>query len=291
MMNRLIENELSRLKSLGWVDHSIEIDGLKVFKVTDPKLISFPENLHQPMNLNNQSIWEKWRAHGLQKFIEVENIDLIWEIGAGNGAMALQLKEFGISTIGVEPLISGVKSLNLCGVYSYCGTLDLLKLPSNSLKSVGLFDVIEHIENPSLLLKEVYRVLKPGGVLLTSVPACQFLFSQYDLSIGHFRRYSKRNLQKQFEDIGFKNNAIKYQQIFLTIPVFVFRTIRYNLGISINDSRLASKNINQKTSLNKFSKIIEILMKIESKFELPFGFSLISISKKPSDLKIHNPSQ
>jgi ubiquinone/menaquinone biosynthesis C-methylase UbiE len=290
-MNRLIENELLRLKGLGWVDHSIEIDGLKVFKVTDPKLISYPENLHQPINLSNQSIWEKWRAHGLQKFIEIENIDLIWEIGAGSGAMALQLKEFGISTIGVEPLISGMKSLNLCGIYSYCGTLDHLNLPSNSLRSIGLFDVIEHLENPSLLLKEVYRVLKPGGVLITSVPACQFLFSQYDLSIGHFRRYSKSNLRKQFEDIGFENHVIKYQQIFITIPVFIFRTIRYKLGININNSRLANKNINQKTSLNKLSKIIKIIMKIESKFELPFGFSLISISKKPNDLKIRNPPQ
>ena len=284
-MNRLIENELLRLKSLGWIDYSIVIDGINVFKVTDPKLISFPENLHQPINLIKQSIWEKWRSHGLQELIKTEKIDLIWEIGAGSGAMALQLKEFGISTIGVEPLISGVKSLDLCGIYSYCGTLEDLNLPSNSLRAVGLFDVIEHLKNPSLLLTEVYRVLQPGGVLITSVPACQFLFSQYDLSIGHFRRYSKKELQKQFDNVGFEKHRLKYQQIFLTIPVFILRTIRYKLGIDIGGSRLANKNINQKFFLNKFSKVIEIIMKIESKFELPFGFSLISISNKPSQFK------
>jgi SAM-dependent methyltransferase len=253
--------------------------------MNDPKSISFPENLHQPINLVKQNIWEKWRSHGIQGLIEAEDIDLIWEIGAGSGAMALQLKEFGISTIGVEPLISGVESLNLCGIYSYCGTLDDLNLPSNSLRAVGLFDVIEHLKNPAPLLKEVHRVLKPGGVLITSVPACKFLFSQYDLSIGHFRRYSKKDLQKQFDDVGFEKHLIKYQQIFLTIPVFIFRTIRYKLGIKIGGSRVVNKNINHKIFLNKFSKLIEIIMKIESKFELPFGFSLISISKKPSQIK------
>jgi SAM-dependent methyltransferase len=284
-MDHLIKNELSRLKNLGWIDRSITIDGINIFKINDPKLISFPESLHQPINLLKENIWENWRFHGIKELIETENIDLIWEIGAGSGAMALQLKELGISTIGVEPLISGVKSLNSCGIYSYCGTLFDLNLPSNSLRAVGLFDVIEHLKDPTSLLNEVYRVLKPGGILITSVPACNFLFSQYDISIGHFCRYSKKVLHKQLDDIGFEKHLIKYQQFLLTIPVFLFRTIIYKFGIKIGGSRIVSKNMNQKFFLNKFSKVIEIIIKIESRFELPFGFSLISISKKPNIIK------
>jgi 2-polyprenyl-3-methyl-5-hydroxy-6-metoxy-1,4-benzoquinol methylase len=55
-------------------------------------------------------------------------------------------------------------------------------------------DVIEHIEDDFVELKEAASRLKPGGYLAILVPAHQWLFSPFDKSIGHFRRYSKARL-------------------------------------------------------------------------------------------------
>ena len=53
-----------------------------------------------------------------------------------------------------------------------------------------LADVLEHLPNDSSSLRQILSLLKPHGILLIYVPACQFLFSSFDSSIGHFRRYS-----------------------------------------------------------------------------------------------------
>lgn len=55
-------------------------------------------------------------------------------------------------------------------------------------------DVIEHIEKDAEELQRASELLKPGGHLIVLVPAHNFLFSEFDRSIGHFRRYNKKML-------------------------------------------------------------------------------------------------
>lgn len=92
------------------------------------------------------------------------------------------------------------------GIRTYVGTLESLNLPSNSLYAVGVFDVLEHLEKPKDLLAEVYRVLKPGGICLVTVPAHEWLFSNFDANIGHYRRYSRKNLLCSLDGAGFRTN-------------------------------------------------------------------------------------
>jgi SAM-dependent methyltransferase len=62
-----------------------------------------------------------------------------------------------------------------------------------------LFDVVEHIENTEPFIEAVLFHLKPGGVALINVPALTALFSTYDTIAGHFRRYTRQTLAKEFE--------------------------------------------------------------------------------------------
>ena len=63
---------------------------------------------------------------------------------------------------------------------------------------IFMADVLEHIENDSEIISKLINILNDDGKLIIFVPAHQFLFSEFDEKIGHFRRYSKNTLARLF---------------------------------------------------------------------------------------------
>lgn len=83
---------------------------------------------------------------------------------------------------------------------------DLLKcpLPDSTFDAVVLLNVLEHIEDDVRALRQVFRLLKPGGVAVIEVPAGPHLYDVYDRALMHFRRYAMPELVEKLEDIGFE---------------------------------------------------------------------------------------
>jgi len=81
----------------------------------------------------------------------------------------------------------------------------LVTVPSNKYDSVVSFQVIEHIENDLLFLKEIYRVLKPGGVAIISTPNIQHTLSR---NPWHIREYTGEQLKRICEGIFDKVEAM-----------------------------------------------------------------------------------
>jgi SAM-dependent methyltransferase len=69
--------------------------------------------------------------------------------------------------------------------------------------AVGAFDVIEHIEEDEAVLQQMYHALKPGGLLLLTVPQHRWLWSTVDEYACHIRRYSARELHDKVALAGF----------------------------------------------------------------------------------------
>ena len=57
-------------------------------------------------------------------------------------------------------------------------------------------DVLEHIENDSAEINEVLNLLKPGGRIIILAPAHKILFTEFDIAVGHYRRYNKKYIRK-----------------------------------------------------------------------------------------------
>ena len=124
-----------------------------------------------------------------------------------------------------------------------------------------LADVLEHIPNDSSALEHLVSLLAPNGILLIYVPACQFLYSDFDASIGHFRRYSSPTLNyvipksvrietlKYFDSLGwflsFANKLILrsstpslrqvlfWDRVLLPVSIFLDKIIDYRFGKNI----------------------------------------------------------
>ena len=211
----------------------------------------------------------------------------IWDIGAGGGAMVHRLGKRGIEIVSVEPLPEGAASIASVGGEVFCSTLQDLMLPKNSIPAISLFDVLEHLEEPTELLQEIYRVLKPGGFLLVSVPAFQFLWSAEDEALGHFRRHSKASLKNLVGGEGFSVLSTRYFFASLVPLAFLIRTIPYRLRMNrsstdvilTNTSRLAPSRL-----INSFARsILGLELRLAKLVALPFGLSVFALGEKPRE--------
>jgi SAM-dependent methyltransferase len=108
-----------------------------------------------------------------------------------------------------------------------------LRLPvrTESFRVVGLFDLIEHIQDDKSLLEEVARVLMPGGIVVATVPAHQWLWSEHDVKARHFRRYGVGDLVAAFERSGFRIEFVHQFYGFLLLPAVIRKVLGRATGM------------------------------------------------------------
>jgi hypothetical protein len=112
-----------------------------------------------------------------------------------------------------------------------CARLEDAGLPSECAASIGLFDVLEHIEDEAAALGLIHSILEPSGRLFLTVPSYQFLYSSEDDAAGHFRRYTLPSLRRVLAKCNFRIEFSSY--FFSPLPplIFLTRTIPTRLGI------------------------------------------------------------
>jgi len=219
----------------------------------------------------------------LKKYLKKSD-NVILDAGCGTGAGILYLQQFG-NTYGVDLSPKAVEFCKKRGI-SKVKIGDVSKLPfkDNFFDLVCLLDVIEHVNDDKMVIKEISRVLKKGGILLMTLPALPFIYSKHDKEQGHFRRYSKHDLNNLFKKTGFKKMKVSYFNIFLSSPIIAIRLLS-KLGGKF--SKLADYDSKINYSIFKKGLVNGVLTKIFSLespllelIDLPFGISLISIHKK-----------
>jgi SAM-dependent methyltransferase len=158
--------------------------------------------------------------------------------------------------------------------------VDLLKLPfKDRYDFIGIYDILEHIEDDPRAIRNLYAALKPGGILNVTVPACKFLWSRFD-ELDHKRRYSRRELLTKLEMAGFKIKRVSFFMMLLFPVVYLVRKIqRYP-----KDTRLEHvKEVRVIPVANALFLFIARIEKILMRFvSLPIGSSLIVAAEKPS---------
>jgi SAM-dependent methyltransferase len=278
----LVQAEIDRLSTLGWNDLPSDQTGVRQLQAVDESEISFPAGAYDAEQGNRESsgVWAMHRATKIADYLRQNGQSLMWEIGAGDGNVAYPLRDLGLAVITVEPLRAGAETTARAGFHSYCQTLAQLKFPDNSIEAIGIFDVLEHLPNPQVVLDEIYRVLKPGGVLITTVPANQWLFSDFDTSIGHFLRYSQQGLEQRLNAAGFKNHKIEFLFFVFVLPALILRRLPYILGRRRDFNKVFTSTKSHTWVLKVLDPIVKAILKLESRVNIPTGLSLVSVSIK-----------
>ena len=76
--------------------------------------------------------------------------------------------------------------------------------------SIVALNIVEHVENDGLAIKNCKKLLRQEGNLIILVPAYMGLYNQFDKELEHFRRYTKSTLEKIFIAAGLKINKTQY---------------------------------------------------------------------------------
>ena len=133
--------------------------------------------------------------------------------------------------------------------------------------SVIFINVLEHIQNDEFALKSAHQILSPEGKLVIFVPALSWLFSSFDSSIGHFRRYHKKNLVSLVSESGFKIERCHYFDSLGILPWFIaMKTLGGNLS---------PKSVKMYDSF-----IVPWLKLVERFFTPPIGKNLLLVASK-----------
>lgn len=210
----------------------------------------------------------KWIFDKISKFAPPPATVL--EVGCGTGNVSSFLASKGYEVTGCE-LYQEAIELAWPGFRIIQSDANALPFPERSFDIVCLFDVIEHFSDDISPLREASRVLKTEGVVAVTVPAREELWSQYDDTSMHKRRYTKKTLKDVFLNAGLEPLLVEYMFLSLYLPMRYLRSKGMPAGDKFKISGL----------FNTFLKGIFNTERLISKFlPLPLGTSLISIAKR-----------
>lgn len=155
----------------------------------------------------------------------------ILNVGAGTGDDLHIINKFGeIYVLDIDPNSLELISDDLVAEKKVCDVCRIV-YPDSYFDLVVAFDVMEHIENDTLAANEIYRVLKPQGFFIFTVPAYKFLYSSHDRALRHFRRYSRKEIRKLLS--GFDLLELRHWGCSIFLPIFMDRKIKgddFNYG-------------------------------------------------------------
>ena len=285
-----IDTEISILQANNWLYKSRLSDWSSKLgspiQIAPDKDINFPELIftNDELDSGNYGVYRNERIYQLIKRYEA---DLIWEIGAGNGDVSIFLQRHGIPLIAVEPFNSGAVRIARSRILTFVSSLSDLQLPGGVCKNIGVFDVIEHIEDDKEFLRLLHFSVKDGGLLFVSVPAHQWLFSKFDTDLGHFRRYSKSSLRRILKDVGFEVLEIKYFMKLFVLPALFIRKL---MKIGVKKHKLEiDDELTEKFGLVNSRFLIKIAKGFDYFLPNTFGLSLLVVAQKitfpPSEIK------
>lgn len=246
-------------------------------------------DLYEEMYRQESYYWWHVGKRGLVKALLKEFTGLrkkslkILDVGCGTGMMMKELSENSeIWGLDNDPL-----ALKFCQKRGFTnfknGDLEK-KLPfkDKSFEIVLCLDVLEHLRDEKLPVKEFFRILKPKGFLVVTVPAYPALMSRWDLVCGHQRRYTQEGIKRLLGEVGFAPRKTSYTNFFSLLPAILVRFLKSNF----QKENYSSDFLDLPPWLNRFLLgLAKVEKRIIIKANLPAGLSLICLAQKNGQAK------
>lgn len=218
----------------------------------------------------------------------------VLDVGCGAGRVLQMLTEYG-QVYGTDLSSLALEFCRKRGFNGVCqaNIIEGLPFPNASFDLITALDVVEHLHDDAAGLRNLWQALKPGGLLVVSVPAYQFMFSYWDEMLGHQRRYTRLTLLARLEQAGFVIEKSSYTNTATLLPAVTFRlfkSIWLRMRPSRNPLKVRPVAANQVETdfvdlpaplnrlLIKVYQLEAVLLRVT---RLPFGLAVIAVARKP----------
>lgn len=217
--------------------------------------------------------WHYGRRQAVKEALTVAGVkkqNRVLDAGAGYGGMFGLLSLYGE----VDASEPEHEALMVCKERGYKETFISEKdalVQNKQYDLIGAFDVIEHVDDDATFVSNLSTLTNKSGLLVATVPAFQFLWSEHDVHHMHFRRHTIASMKRLFEGAGYDIEYARYWNVFL-FPVALV-------------SRLLGKSGESGLHPHPFiTSILKGVLWFESKviryIPIPFGLSVVIVGRK-----------
>ncbi|MDF2604577.1 bifunctional 2-polyprenyl-6-hydroxyphenol methylase/3-demethylubiquinol 3-O-methyltransferase UbiG [Sphingomonas sp.] len=199
----------------------------------------------------------------------------ILEIGCGTGHNLPMLAQFGrVDAIEIDPAARDVASRRLGKAVGDAPLPALPGVPDAHYDLIAVLDVVEHIEDDVAALQAMRARLAPGGKILITVPAHQWMWSAHDVVNHHHRRYSKATLVKAIDAAGLRPRKLGYFNSLLFPLAAAARIMGRITGREDSDDTPPAAPLN-----TLFEKIFRLERHMVGRLPMPPGVSIITLAE------------
>ncbi len=254
-----------------------------------------PEFFDHLARVESEHFWFRTRNRVIASLVEQLTKELpdgyrVLEVGCGTGNVLRTLEQTCTrgTVVGMDLFAEGLafaRKRTSCPLV--CGNVDQpgFGVPFDL---IGAFDVVEHLSDDLQIFRSMRSMLKPGGVLLLTVPAHQSLWSYFDEAAHHCRRYEPDDLRSKLSQTGFEIEFLSqfmasiYPLLWLVRRI---RSVRRKTGSPKHEEADRDLSLEELRIVPVLNGLLTFVLTqearlIKSRFVLPFGSSLIAAARR-----------
>jgi SAM-dependent methyltransferase len=235
------------------------------------------DELHAMLANDERHWWYRGRRRVLRA--ELDRVGLppearVLDAGCGSGRTLDELERYG-DVSGLDLSAEAVAVARERHVDVRQGAVEAIPFDDATFDLVTCLDVLEHTPDDRRTLAELRRVTRPGGHLLLTVPAYQWLWSGHDVANGHERRYRRRTLRAAARESGWTLDRDTYFNGLLLAPAVAVRLAQRYTGLGRGRSNL-------ELTPSRLNGVLELPLRLEAALlargaRLPAGLSVLAV--------------
>jgi ubiquinone/menaquinone biosynthesis C-methylase UbiE len=234
---------------------------------------------------------EHWYYSGKRRFVQKwirrvrppKSHETLLDCGAGTGLFAQEMEKF-CRVVVLDDHEEALRLLRLRfrgeQILSLAG--DRVPLPDATLEYVTALDVLEHVPDDAAVVRGFHRLLKPGGLAVVTVPASMALWSDWDVALHHFRRYTRTELRALFPMDHWEVVYANYTNVLVYPAVWAmrkWRTWRAGAGKKPANGIIRREDRIPPRAVNSILRA-QFVTLAQWRVPFPFGVSLVLVARR-----------